>query len=42
LKYGIKVLGNGEIRRPFTIKADAFSASALTKIAAAGGKAEVV
>jgi large subunit ribosomal protein L15 len=41
-KDGIKVLGNGEIRRPVTIKADAFSASALTKIAAAGGKAEVV
>ncbi len=41
LKDGIKVLGNGEIRKPLIIKADAFSASALTKIAAAGGKAEV-
>jgi large subunit ribosomal protein L15 len=41
LKDGVKVLGNGEIRKPLIIKADAFSASALTKIAAAGGKAEV-
>jgi large subunit ribosomal protein L15 len=42
LKSGLKVLGEGEIQRPVTIKADAFSASALTKIVAAGGKAEVV
>jgi len=42
LKSGLKVLGEGEIQRPVTIKADAFSASALAKIAAAGGKAEVV
>jgi large subunit ribosomal protein L15 len=41
LKDGLKILGSGEIRRPITVKADAFSASALTKIAAAGGKAEV-
>lgn len=42
LKSGLKVLGEGEIRRPVTIQADAFSASALAKIAAAGGKAEVI
>jgi large subunit ribosomal protein L15 len=42
LKDGLKVLGEGEIHRPFTIKADAFSASALAKIAASGGKAEVI
>ena len=42
LKSGLKVLGEGDIQRPVTIKADAFSASALAKIAAAGGKAEVV
>jgi large subunit ribosomal protein L15 len=42
LKAGLKILGNGEIRRPYTIRAEAFSASALAKIAAAGGKAEVV
>lgn len=42
LKCGLKVLGEGELQRPVTIQADAFSASALAKIAAAGGKAEVV
>ncbi len=42
LKNGIKILGEGEIKRPLTIRADAFSASALTKISAAGGKAEVI
>lgn len=42
LKHGLKVLGEGEINRPITIKAVAFSASASSKIAAAGGKAEVV
>ncbi|MCG2720646.1 MAG: 50S ribosomal protein L15 [Thermodesulfovibrionales bacterium] len=42
LKDGLKVLGEGEITRPLTIKADAFSAPALETIAAAGGKAEVV
>ncbi len=42
LKDGLKILGEGELHRPVTIKADAFSSSALTKIAAAGGKAEVI
>jgi large subunit ribosomal protein L15 len=41
LKDGLKVLGAGDIQRAVVIKADAFSASALSKIAAAGGKAEV-
>jgi large subunit ribosomal protein L15 len=41
-KNGIKILGDGEIKRPLTVRADAFSASALAKISAAGGKAEVV
>jgi large subunit ribosomal protein L15 len=41
-KDGLKILGEGEIQKPFTIRADAFSASALTKITAAGGKAEVI
>jgi large subunit ribosomal protein L15 len=41
LKNGLKVLGEGEIKKPLTIKADAFSASATAKIVAAGGKAEV-
>lgn len=42
LKYGLKVLGDGQLSRPITIKADAFSASALAKISAVGGKAEVL
>lgn len=42
LKCGLKVLGDGKLSRPITIKADAFSASALTKISEVGGKAEVL
>ncbi len=42
LKDGLKILGEGEIRRPIVIKADAFSASALSKITASGGKAEII
>ena len=40
--YGVKILGNGEITKKLTVKANAFSASAKEKIEAAGGKAEVV
>jgi len=42
LKDGLKILGEGEIGRPITIKADAFSASAIAKINASGGKAEII
>lgn len=42
LKDGLKILGHGEIKKPLTIKADAFSASAEAKITAAGGKVEVI
>jgi large subunit ribosomal protein L15 len=38
----LKILGNGEISRALTVKASKFSASARTKIEAAGGKAEEV
>ncbi|HOB36594.1 MAG TPA: 50S ribosomal protein L15 [Candidatus Avimonas sp.] len=38
---GIKVLGNGEIKKSLTVKAAAFSQAARAKIEAAGGKAEV-
>ena len=41
-KYGVKILGNGEITKKLTVKASAFSASAKEKIEAAGGKAEVI
>ena len=40
--YGVKILGNGEITKKLTVKANAFSESAKAKIEAAGGKAEVV
>lgn len=39
---GIKILGSGEIKRPVTVKAHAFSASAREKILKAQGKAEVI
>ncbi|HXW69224.1 MAG TPA: 50S ribosomal protein L15 [Dissulfurispiraceae bacterium] len=42
LKDGLKVLGDGSITRPVIIKAHAFSASAVSKITAAGGKSEVL
>ncbi len=37
----IKVLGEGEIDRPLTVKAHAFSLGAVEKIQAAGGSVEV-
>ncbi len=42
MKDGLKVLGNGKIERAVTVQAAAFSASAIEKITAAGGKAEVL
>ena len=39
---GVKILGNGELSKPLTVKASAFSASAKEKIEKAGGKAEVM
>jgi len=40
-QHGLKVLGSGELKRAITVKADVFSKSALEKIQAAGGTAEV-
>lgn len=37
----VKVLGTGELKTAITVKADAFSKSAVAKIEAAGGKAVV-
>lgn len=39
---GIKILGNGTLEKKLTIKAQRFTASAITKIEDAGGKAEVI
>lgn len=41
-KDGVKILGNGDITKKLTVKANAFSASAKEKIEAAGGTAEVI
>jgi len=42
LRYGIKILGKGNLEKPLTIKAHAFSKSAIQKIESAGGKYEVI
>ena len=42
LRYPIKILADGDINHPLTVKANKFSASARAKIEAAGGKAEEV
>ena len=39
---GLKVLGNGELTKKITIKADRFSSKAVTKIESVGGTAEVI
>ena len=41
-RYGVKILGKGEITKKLTVKASAFSESAKEKIEKAGGKAEVI
>jgi large subunit ribosomal protein L15 len=42
MKSGIKILGDGEIKKSLTIKAHAFSASAKEKILKAGGRVEII
>jgi large subunit ribosomal protein L15 len=39
---GVKILGNGELTKSLTIKAQKFTKSATAKIEAAGGKVEVI
>ncbi len=41
-KDGVKVLGNGDLEKSLVIKAQKFTKSAMEKIEAAGGKAEVI
>jgi large subunit ribosomal protein L15 len=38
----VKILGRGELSKPLTVKAHAFSAAAVRAIEAAGGSAEVI
>lgn len=42
VKDGVKILGNGEIKRAITVKAHKFSKAAQEKIEKAGGKCEVI
>ena len=42
VKDGIKVLGEGTLEKKLSVKAHKFSKSAIEKIEAAGGKAEVI
>ena len=39
---GVKVLGNGNVEKKLTVKANAFSAAAKEKIEAAGGTCEII
>ena len=39
---GIKLLGNGEVKHPLTVRINWFSSKAKEKIEAAGGKIEVI
>lgn len=41
-KGPVKILGRGDLAIPLTVRADAFSTTASTKIEAAGGRAEVI
>lgn len=42
VKDGVKVLGDGDLSHPLTVKAHRFSQAALRKIHAAGGAVEVI
>jgi large subunit ribosomal protein L15 len=42
VKDGVKVLGDGELKNSLTVQANKFSKTAVEKIEAAGGKAEVI
>ncbi|BBF44428.1 LSU ribosomal protein L15p [Lachnospiraceae bacterium KM106-2] len=41
-KDGVKILGNGELTKKLDVKVNAYSASAVEKIKALGGNAEVI
>jgi len=42
VRDGIRILGNGEISKALTVKAQGFSKTAAEKITAAGGQVEVI
>ena len=41
-KGGVKILGNGDLKKKLTVKANAFTETAKTKIEAVGGTCEVI
>ena len=42
VKAGVKILGEGDLEKKLTVKANKISKAAIEKIEAAGGKAEVI
>ena len=42
LKKPVKILGNGNLDKSLTVRANSFSRSAIEKIVAAGGKTEII
>ena len=42
VKDGLKILGNGDLTKKLTVKANAFSEAAKEKIEKAGGTVEVI
>ena len=42
VKAGVKILGEGDLEKKLTVKANKFSKAAIEKIEAAGGKVEVI
>ncbi len=42
VRDGVKILGNGELTKKLTVKANAFSEGAKSKIEALGGTCEVI
>lgn len=42
MRDGVRVLGNGDLKKRLTVKVHGYSKSAVAKIEAAGGKAEVI
>lgn len=42
VRDGVKILGNGELTKKLTVKVQGFTKSAIAKIEAAGGSAEVI
>ena len=42
VRYGVKLLANGEISHPVTVRVHKASASAIKRIEAAGGKVELI